>query len=417
METTAPKTIAETFAAQQASRWRLAAEPARERKKRIARLLEWTETNADALRQACADDFRKPPAEVDLSELYPVYTEARHAKKHLAGWMKPKGVWPTLGLATTRSQLHYEPKGVCLVLSPWNYPFNLTICPLISAIAAGNAVMLKPSEMTPHVSALLARMIGELFPPDEVALFEGGLEVSQELLALPFDHIFFTGSPKVGKIVMKAAAENLSGVTLELGGKSPVIVDQSAHIEDAAAKVIWGKFLNCGQTCIAPDYVLVHQSKHDEFLAAARRYFEQFYGADAAARKKSPDYARIVNDAHFRRLQQMLEGSLAMRRQNRCRRRARRRHPLHRPDPGDRRAGREPADAGRGLRADPADRPLHPGSTTRWPRSAAGPSRSRSTSSPTAARPRRCWPRPRRAAPASTRWRCISCTPTCLSAG
>lgn len=308
MEKEAPKTIAESFARLGASRARLAAETAGDRKKRIRRILDWTTANAAAIRQAGWDDFRKPAAEVDLTELYAVYTEARHALRRLSGWMKPKGVWPTLGLATTRSQLVYEPKGVVLVLSPWNYPFNLTLCPLISALAAGNAVALKPSEMTPHASALMARMVRELFPADEVALFEGGLEVAQELLAQPFDHIFFTGSPKVGKIVMKAAAENLAGVTLELGGKSPVLIDRSADVEDAAAKIVWGKFLNCGQTCIAPDYVLVHRERHDAFVAAARRQLELFYGKDA---KSSPDYARIVNDAHFRRLQQMLEASLA----------------------------------------------------------------------------------------------------------
>lgn len=305
------ESIAEVFGQQQASRARLAAEPAKARKRRIARILEWTEAHAGEVRQACHDDFRKPAAEVDLSEIYPVYSEARHALKHLSGWMKPRAVRPTLAMITTRSQLHYEPKGTTLVISPWNYPFNLTVCPLISALAAGNTVMLKPSELTPHVSALLARMVGELFPSDEVAIFEGGAGVSQELLALPFDHVFFTGSPKVGKIVMRAAAENLSGVTLELGGKSPVVIDASADVEDAAAKVVWGKFLNCGQTCIAPDYVLVHESRHDAFVAAARRHIERYYGAGTAERQASPDYARIVNRAHFSRLQQMFDASVA----------------------------------------------------------------------------------------------------------
>lgn len=303
--------IAEVFAKQQASRARLAAEPAKARLARIRRILEWTEAHAVDVRQACWDDFKKPAAEVDISELYAVYGEARHALKHLKSWMKPKGVSPTLAMATTRSKIHYEPKGVVLIVSPWNYPFNLTLCPLISAIAAGNAVMLKPSEMTPHVSALLARMLGELFPSDEVALFEGDVTVAQQLLALPFDHIFFTGSPKIGKVVMKAAAENLSGVTLELGGKSPVVIDESAHVEDAAAKVIWGKFLNCGQTCIAPDYVMVHQSRKGEFVAAAKAQIEKLYGRQPAERKASKDYARIVNLQHFGRLERMFAASVA----------------------------------------------------------------------------------------------------------
>lgn len=304
-------TISEIFEKQQKSRARLAAEPAKLRRLRIEKILEWTRSHAAEIHQAGWEDFRKPVAEVDLTEIYPVYAEARHTLSHLKSWMGDKSVWPTLAMATTRSRLRYEPKGVVLVISPWNYPFNLTICPLISALAAGNAVMLKPSEMTPHLSALMARMIGELFPPDEVALFEGETKVAEELLALPFDHIFFTGSPKVGKIIMKAAAEHLSTVTLELGGKSPVVIDASAHVEDAAAKVVWGKFVNCGQTCIAPDYVLVHQSRHEEFLAAARRQIEKLYGATAEQRKVSADYARIVNGVHFARLRGLLESTLA----------------------------------------------------------------------------------------------------------
>jgi len=303
--------IAEVFEQQRASRARLAAEPASARRQRIRRLLDWTEAHAGEIRQAAWEDFRKPAAEVDLSEIYPVYVEAKHALRHLRSWMAPQRVWPTLAMFTTSSRLRYEPKGQALIISPWNYPFNLTICPLISAIAAGNAVMLKPSEMTPHVSALLARMIGELFPPDEVALFEGEASVAQELLALPFDHVFFTGSPRVGKVVMKAAAEHLASVTLELGGKSPVVIDASAHIEDAAAKVVWGKFINCGQTCIAPDYVLVHESKYQAFIEAATRCIGRYYGEKVAARQASTDYARIVNDAHFGRLQHLLVSSVA----------------------------------------------------------------------------------------------------------
>ena len=305
------ETISEVFEKQRANRARLAAEPAQLRRRRIARILEWTEAHVDAIRQAGWEDFRKPAAEVDLTEIYPVYGEARHALSRLSSWMAPKRVWPTLAMMTTRSRLVYEPKGVTLILSPWNYPYNLTLCPLISALAAGNTAILKPSEMTPHLSALLAGMVKELFPSEEVALFEGDSRVATELLALPFDHVFFTGSPRVGKIVMKAAAEHLATVTLELGGKSPVLIDQSAHVEDAAAKVIWGKFINCGQTCIAPDYVLVHQSHYEAFVAAARRQLERYYGAAPAARQASADYARIVNAGHFARLEQLLDAAVA----------------------------------------------------------------------------------------------------------
>ncbi|MEM8933951.1 MAG: aldehyde dehydrogenase family protein, partial [Acidobacteriota bacterium] len=199
---------------------------------------------------------------------------------------------------------------VSLIISPWNYPFNLTVCPLISSIAAGNATILKPSESTPHTSALMREMVAELFAEDEVALFEGEADVAQELLAQPFDHVFFTGSPAIGKLVMRAASEHLTTVTLELGGKSPVLVDRTAHLDDAAQKTVWGKFLNQGQTCIAPDYILVDRSVHDDFVAALSRTIETYYGADADARRSSPDLARIVNERHHRRLVSLLEQSV-----------------------------------------------------------------------------------------------------------
>jgi aldehyde dehydrogenase (NAD+) len=167
--------------------------------------------------------------------------------------------------------------------------------PLVSAIAAGNCVILKPSEFTPHSSALMRKIVAECFPPEEVALFEGDAEVSQELLKLPFNHIFFTGSPAVGKIVMRAAAENLTSVTLELGGKSPVFVDENTNIDHAAAKVAWLKCMNAGQICIAPDYVLVHERVHDAFVQALVKKIRSFYGETEEARRQSPDYCRLVS--------------------------------------------------------------------------------------------------------------------------
>jgi aldehyde dehydrogenase (NAD+) len=285
----------------------LAATDARARRAKIRRILEWTESNAEAIRRAGWDDFKKPVPEVDLTEIYPVLTEARHALRHLRRWMKPKRVWPTLALLSTRASLRYEPKGVALIISPWNYPFNLTVGPLISAIAAGNAVCLKPSELTPAMAALIRRLAEELFEEDEVAVFEGQAEVASALLALPFDHIFFTGSPRVGKVVMKAAAENLATVTLELGGKSPVIVDTKVDLRDAAQKIALGKWVNCGQTCIAPDYVLVHRSRHDALVQELDSQIKLAYGKSSAERRRSGDYARIVNDSHFARLKNLLD--------------------------------------------------------------------------------------------------------------
>lgn len=299
------------FAAQQAARPRLAASDASARRAKLKRLLRWVEGHQKEIRQAAWDDFRKPATEVDLTEIYPVVGEARFAIRHLARWMRPQKVRPTLAMASTRSRLIYEPRGVALVISPWNYPFNLTLVPLISAIAAGNAVILKPSEMTPHMSALLAGLVEELFDESEVALFEGEAEVARALLARPFDHVFFTGSPRVGKLVMKAAAEHLSTVTLELGGKSPVIIDRSAHLGDAAEKVAWGKFVNQGQTCIAPDYVLVDRRVHDAFVARLGKQIEKFYGSTPEARRSSRDLARIVDDRHFARLGELLDESVA----------------------------------------------------------------------------------------------------------
>jgi aldehyde dehydrogenase (NAD+) len=229
----------------------------------------------DEIRAACWTDLRKPREEVDLSEIYAVAGEARHARRHLRKWMKPRRVWGRLALAPTSSYIAYEPKGAVLIISPWNFPLNLTFGPLVSAIAAGNRVMIKPSEMTPSVSALMKEMVEEIFQESEVAIIEGDAQTARALLAKRFDHIFFTGSPAVGREVMKAAAEHLASVTLELGGKSPAIIDRSANLDDAAARVAWGKVLNSGQTCIAPDYLLVDESVAKPFVEKLTRQLQQ----------------------------------------------------------------------------------------------------------------------------------------------
>lgn len=278
----------------------------RERRKKLKSLLNWIYANRERIHQALAADFRKPIAEVDLTEIFVVTSELKHTVRHLRGWMHPDTVAPNLALLTTRSKVHFEPKGTVLIISPWNYPFNLTVSPLVSAIAAGNTVMIKPSELSPHTSRLLGEMVSELFDEKEVALFQGGVDVSTALLEQPFHHIFFTGSPRVGKIVMEAASKNLSGVTLELGGKSPAIVDKKANLSDAAQKLVWGKFSNCGQTCIAPDYILVDSAVADSFRVEIKKAVESAYGNTPEMRVSNPDYARIITQRHHKRLVDML---------------------------------------------------------------------------------------------------------------
>ena len=278
----------------------------RERRRKLKSILNWIYTNRERIHKALAADFRKPEAEVDLTEIFVVTSELKHTVRHLRGWMHPDTVAPNLALLTTRSRIHFEPKGTVLIISPWNYPFNLTISPLVSAIAAGNTVMIKPSELSPHTSQLLGEMVSELFDEKEVALFQGGVDISTALLEQPFHHIFFTGSPRVGKIVMEAASKNLSGVTLELGGKSPAIVDKKANLSDAAQKLVWGKFSNCGQTCIAPDYVLVDKAVAGSFRTELAKAIDAAYGSTPEQREANPDYARIIAPRHHKRLEEML---------------------------------------------------------------------------------------------------------------
>ncbi|OBX25108.1 aldehyde dehydrogenase family protein [Gelidibacter algens] len=256
------------------------------------------------LREALYADFKKPFLETDLTEIYPVLTEIKFAKSNLKSWMKDQKVDTPLALLGASSYIKHEPKGVCLIISPWNFPINLTFGPLVSAIAAGNTVILKPSEMTPNASKVMSEIITALFNEDEVALVEGQVEVAENLLKLPFNHIFFTGSPQVGKIVMKAASKHLSSVTLELGGKSPTIIDASANLEKAVEKIIFGKFTNAGQTCIAPDYVLLHSSLKEKFTTLFKSKIAEFYSDQA---EQSESYCRIVNQKHFERLTSYIE--------------------------------------------------------------------------------------------------------------
>lgn len=274
--------------------------------KKVLRFLSKKE-NEKALQEALHKDLRKSPTETISTELGPVLMSLRHLIRYLATWMESKRVSSPLSMAGTSSSILLEPKGRVLVISPWNYPFQLSINPTLHALAAGNAVFLKPSEVSPHISAFLKKMIGELFSEDEVCLLEGGVELAQELLAQPFDHIFFTGSPQIGKIVMAAAARNLSSVTLELGGKSPSIVDKNVNIKAVARKTAWAKTLNCGQTCIAPDYLIIHESLQKDFIRYYEEALAKLFNPKEKGIQQSPDYARIINQKHLNRLKNLIQ--------------------------------------------------------------------------------------------------------------
>ena len=274
---------------------------------RLQKLSDWLHAHRADIQEALLTDFRKPAAETDITEIWTSLVELKHTISNLKKWMTPRRVAPPLALVGTRSWVQVEPKGVVLIIAPWNYPFYLAVGPLISAIAAGNAVIVKPAEQTPATSALLRRMCEELFRPEEVLLLEGGKETATELLKLPWDHIFFTGSPEVGKIVMRAAAEHLSGITLELGGKNPAVVDETANLRDAAEKIVWGKFLNNGQTCVAPDYLLVQESVQPALLTELTAAIQRAYNPTGAGIEQSDSLARVVNQHHFARLAGLLE--------------------------------------------------------------------------------------------------------------
>lgn len=296
--------IEQLFQAQQkhALHWRVAS--LEDRKEGLRQLALKIESHQKEICEAMLADFGKPEMEVLMTEIYPVLQEIRYAIKKLHKWAKPVKVSAPTLLMGTKNYLYPEPKGVVLIIAPWNYPFNLAMMPLVAALAAGNCVMIKPSEMTPKTSELIEKMISDIFPANQVVAVQGGKEVSTELLALPFDHIFFTGSTQVGKIVMTAASKHLSDVTLELGGKSPTIVDNTADLDMAAQKIIWGKFVNAGQTCIAPDYLLVQSEIYPAFLEKLKAQIEILY------RSPEKDLARVITGHHLQRLSKMFNEAL-----------------------------------------------------------------------------------------------------------
>ena len=259
--------------------------------------------------EAVSADFgNRSPAESDLAEIMTLLSSIRHIKRHLSRWMKPQRRSVHWTFQPGKARILYQPLGVVGVISPWNYPLMLSLGPLADALGAGNRVIIKPSEFTPRTSALIRQMLAEIFPADQVAVVLGGPDVAQEFSRLPFDHLLFTGSTAVGRHVMRAAADNLTPVTLELGGKSPVIVCRDYPMKKAARTVAIGKFLNAGQTCIAPDYALVPTDLADAFAEAVIAETHRLYPKIAG----NSDYTSIVSDRHYRRLRDLIEGARAM---------------------------------------------------------------------------------------------------------
>jgi len=274
------------------------------REEHLRALISAVERFESRILEASYTDLRRNEVEAGASEVDVVVAEAGLALRKLKAWMRPRRSLPPLLSWPGLGSSHMRPMGRNLIVSPWNYPFLLTLAPLVSCIAAGNVAILKPSEISSASSEVIAEMIRSTFSPNLVDVFLGGVDVSQALLGLPFDHIFFTGSPRVGRIVARAAAEHLTRATHELGGKSPTIVMPSADLDVAARRIALGKFFNTGQSCVAPDYVLAHRAVHGELLSRLRHAIEAFFGAEP---KVSPDYGRIVNDGHFERLVALID--------------------------------------------------------------------------------------------------------------
>lgn len=274
------------------------------RKKALKKLLSEVEKRENDIIKALHNDFKKSEYEAVMTETSIVISELKMTIKKLNSWTKPKRVTPSLLNFPSSAKIYSEPYGVTLIIAPWNYPYQLAINPLVGAIAAGNTAVLKPSELTPHTSKILKEIIEAVFEPQHVAVIEGGIPVSQELLAQRWDYIFFTGSVVVGKIVAKAAAEHMTPVTLELGGKNPCIIDKTANVKLAAKRLVWGKCVNAGQTCIAPDYWLVHSSVKNKLIDAFKVELFKAYGENI---QLSKDYPRIVNERNFERLTSLLE--------------------------------------------------------------------------------------------------------------
>ncbi|HGO1952236.1 TPA: aldehyde dehydrogenase [Staphylococcus aureus] len=276
------------------------------RKEQLKKLSKAIKSYESDILEALYTDLGKNKVEAYATEIGITLKSIKNARKELKNWTKTKNVDTPLYLFPTKSYIKKEPYGTVLIIAPFNYPFQLVFEPLIGAIAAGNTAIIKPSELTPNVARVIKRLINETFDANYIEVIEGGIEETQTLIHLPCDYVFFTGSENVGKIVYQAASENLVPVTLELGGKSPVIVDETANIKVASERICFGKFTNAGQTCVAPDYILVHESVKDDLITALSKTLREFYGQNI---QQSPDYGRIVNLKHYHRLTSLLNSA------------------------------------------------------------------------------------------------------------
>ncbi len=303
------KEIARVFALQQANQWNVKASSAAERKAKLAKLKSVVEAHADAIVAAVLEDTRKPEAEIRVTEVLNVVGNIQRNIDNLDAWMTPTEVTPSLN-PEDKAQIRYEARGVCLILGPWNFPLGLTLGPVAAAVAAGNCCMVKLTDLCPATARVAASIIRDAFDENEVALFEGDVSVATALLELPFNHIFFTGSTRVGKLVMAAAAKHLASVTLELGGKSPVIIDDGADIDKIAAQLANAKQFNGGQACICPDYVFVKGDQLNRLVEGFKANVAQnLYGEDGKIKKES--IAQIVNGGNFARVKALVDDAVA----------------------------------------------------------------------------------------------------------
>jgi aldehyde dehydrogenase (NAD+) len=291
----------EIFARQQAFFWdKLKQSTATERVAKLRKMKKWVLAHQKDIQDALFKDLHKPAHEADVMEIMPVVSEIKDAIANLHEWTRSRRLATPMAFIGSSSEVVYEPKG-----------YMLTIGPLVSAVAAGCTVMIKPSEFAPATSELMQKMMADLFTEDEVAVFIGDHTMATALTSLPFDHIFFTGSPEVGKKVMHAAAEHLTSVTLELGGRNPVIVDETANISDTARKLVWGKLVNSGQSCMSPNYVMVHEKIYDKLVAKIKQTYEKAYGEAASHMQDSKDFSHIISSRHQARLQEMVTTAVA----------------------------------------------------------------------------------------------------------
>lgn len=272
--------------------------------KQLEALLGALKAHESEVIAALKADFNKPEFETYSTEIAMVYGEIKDALRHLRSWMKPKKVKAGLASFPSKARIHYEPYGVVLIMAPWNYPYQLTLSPLVGAIAAGNCAIVKPSNRSPHTADILKIILEEAFNPNYIKVILGGHEVISSLLDLKFDLIFFTGGIKVGKLVLEKASKHLTPCILELGGKSPTFIGSDCHLETTVRRLVWGKFINAGQTCIAPDYVLVEEKIHDDFIKMCEKQIEEFYFESG---KLTPDFPHLINNSHYQKVTSLID--------------------------------------------------------------------------------------------------------------